>query len=110
MGPEDRLRVRHVLDAASEAVRFCAGRTQLDIETDRMLLLAVVRCIEIIGEAAGEVSLEFRAVTPEIPWRNMVAMRNRLIHGYFDVDPVIVWKTVTVELPGLIRRLGILME
>jgi uncharacterized protein with HEPN domain len=70
-----------------------------------MLLLAIVRCLEILGEAANRVSEEARGELPDFPWRDIVAMRNRLIHGYFDIDPDIVWSTVTRELPGLLPLL-----
>jgi len=70
-----------------------------------MLLFAVVRAIEVLGEAAGKVSDETRSVAPGIPWSSIVGMRNRLIHGYFDIDAEIVWKTVVDELPGLAQQL-----
>ncbi len=67
-----------------------------------MLLLALVKCIEIMGEAAGKVSGDVREDAPDIPWANIVAMRNRLIHGYFDINPDIVWRTVDEEIPQLL--------
>jgi uncharacterized protein with HEPN domain len=67
----------------------------------RMLLLAIVRAIEVIGEAASRVSTETRVAAPSIPWTAIVSMRNRLIHGYFDIDADLVWKTVTEEIPEL---------
>ncbi|MFA5352958.1 MAG: DUF86 domain-containing protein [Thermodesulfovibrionales bacterium] len=105
MQHEDLIRLRHMLDAATEAVTFSSGRSLEDLDSDRMLLLSLIRCIEIIGEAASKVSDEGRKTTPEIPWKSMIAMRNRLIHAYFDVDPEVVWKTVTMELPALISLL-----
>ncbi len=66
-----------------------------------MLRFALARCVEIVGEAAGRLSDEIRAVAPTVPWAAIVGMRNRLVHAYFDVDTEIVWKTVTVELPAL---------
>jgi len=65
----------------------------------------LVRLLEIIGEATRGLSDDFRTTNPEIPWRKMVGMRDRLIHGYFDVDVEVVWKTVTSDLPGLVSRL-----
>jgi len=75
-----------------------------------MLLFAVVRAIEVVGEAAAKVSEETRATAPDIPWSAIVSMRNRLIHGYFDIDADIVWKTATCELPPLPRRLRTLLH
>ncbi|HEX8211486.1 MAG TPA: HepT-like ribonuclease domain-containing protein [Longimicrobium sp.] len=88
-------------DAAREAIGFATGRTRDDLETDRQLLLAIVKDVEIVGEAASRLSEEFRIQHPELPWKAIVAMRNRLVHAYFDVDRDIVWNTVTIDLPFL---------
>lgn len=94
-----------MLDAAREAVTFTANLTRSDLDGNRMLVLAVVKTIEIIGEAASRVTVEGRAEAPGLPWQQIIAMRNRLIHGYFDVDLDIVWSTVQGELPPLIAEL-----
>jgi uncharacterized protein with HEPN domain len=73
-------------DAAAEALRFMRGRTRDDLARDRMLALAVVRSREVIGEAASRVTASTRERTAEIPWQAVVGMRNRLIHGYFEID------------------------
>jgi uncharacterized protein with HEPN domain len=70
-----------------------------------MLLLSLVKCIEIVGEAASRASPEMREALPELPWPDIVGMRNRLIHAYFDVDHDRVWDTVHQDLPGLITAL-----
>jgi uncharacterized protein with HEPN domain len=75
-----------------------------------MLLFALVRAIEIIGEAASKVSAPARAAAGDIPWSLIVAMRNRLIHAYFDIDHEVVWKTVTEELPQLLPKLRALLR
>jgi uncharacterized protein with HEPN domain len=67
--------------------------------------MVLVHCLEIIGEAANKVSSEFQKKNPQIPWLDMIGMRNRLIHVYFDVDLDIVWKTTKEELPALIATL-----
>lgn len=89
-----------MIDAA-EAV----GRSRADLDSDRMLLFAVVRAIEVLGEAAARMSEETRHATPDIPWNAIVGMRNRLIHGYFNIDVTIVWKTVSIEIPSLLAKL-----
>lgn len=94
-----------MIDAAEAVASFIAGRDRPDLTTDRMLLFAVVRAIEVLGEAAARTSPETRAASPDVPWPAIVGMRNRLIHGYFDVDADIVWKTATTELPDLLPRL-----
>ncbi len=89
-------------DAASVALTFAAGKGRADLETDLMFQFAIVRALEIIGEAAARMPDATRAAHPEIPWANIIGMRNRLIHGYFDVDLDVVWNTVAQHLPPLI--------
>jgi uncharacterized protein with HEPN domain len=101
----DQHRVRHIIDAAKQALVFAEGRSREDLDSDTMLAFALVRCIEIIGEAATYLSEDARAEAPQIPWRNVVGMRNRLIHGYFDVDLDLVWNTLEVDLPALLAVL-----
>jgi uncharacterized protein with HEPN domain len=91
-----------MFDAAREAIAFGAGRTPGDLKRDRVLTLALVKCIEIIGEAAAKVSTETRASTSQIPWSDIIGMRNRLIHAYFDVDVNRVSDTLANDLPPLI--------
>ena len=94
-----------MLDAAREAVAFASGRSRQDLDQDRILVLAVVKCVEMIGEAAARVSEQTRTDHPEIPWQDIVGMRNRLIHAYFDINLDVVWSTITADLPALISEL-----
>lgn len=105
MHPHDKIRIRHMIEAAQAAQQFVAGRQRDDLDTDQMLLFALVRAIEIIGEAASRVTPVTQAELALVPWSAIVSMRNRLIHAYFDIDRVIVWKTVTEEIPLLLARL-----
>jgi len=105
MFEDDNVRIRHILDAAREAVAFSQGRSRADLDTDRKLNLSLVRLLEIIGEAARGISQEFRDSHPDLPWKNMVGMRDRLIHGYFDINLDMVWETVKEDLPDLIIKL-----
>ena len=98
----DRVRLGHILDAARKAVGFVEGRSRRELDTDSMLALALVRLLEVIGEAARAVSPEFCASHPIVPWKKMCGMRDRLVHGYFDVNLDVVWETVTKDLPPLI--------
>jgi uncharacterized protein with HEPN domain len=109
MRPEDAIRVRHMIDAAETTQAFIAGRQRADLDSDQMLLFALVRAVEIIGEAASRVTPETRAATPAVPWAAIVGMRNRLIHAYFDIDRDILWRTVTEEIPPLITLLAALL-
>jgi len=105
MFEDDSVRIRHILDAAREAVAFSQGRSREDLDTDRRLNLSLVRLLEIIGEAARGISSEFREAHPDLPWKSMIGMRDRLIHAYFDVNLDVVWETVTEDLPPLITKL-----
>jgi uncharacterized protein with HEPN domain len=110
MPPEDRVRLLHMIEAADEAISFVGDTSRAALESDRKTLLAVIRCVEIVGEAAAKVSDATRQGAPDIPWAAIVGMRNRLIHAYFDIDVDVVWKTVTVELPDLKARLQTLLK
>lgn len=105
MSRHDEIRLKHMLDAAREAVSFMRGRTRDDLDTDRQLVLALVKDIEIVGEAATRVTESTRRLLPEIPWERIVGMRNRLVHTYFDINLDIVWETVGQDLPALIALL-----
>lgn len=105
MPNNDLLRVRHILDAAEKGMSFVQDKTRMDLDEDEQLALSLVRLLEIVGEAANTVSDDFRARYPHIPWRKMIDLRNRLIHGYFDIDLNIVWDTITNDLPPLIVEL-----
>ncbi len=105
MRRDDAIRLRHMLDAVREAQAFAASRSRSDLDHDRLLLLALVKDVEIIGEAASRVSADTRVEWADIPWQDIVAMRHRLVHGYFDIDLDIVWSTVTDELPPLAAQL-----
>jgi len=103
---EDKIRLRHMLDASNEALEFARGRSRRELDHDRLLALALVKTIEIIGEAAIKVTPETRDLLPEIPWPAVVAMRHRLIHAYYEIDLDRVWDTVTEDLPPLVRALS----
>jgi len=105
MRAEDSVRLRHMIDAAESALRFIQGRNRADLDGDEMLLFALVRAVEIIGEAAGKVSDEGRAKVSQVPWAVVVGMRNRLVHAYFDIDRDILWATVTQALPPLLAQM-----
>jgi uncharacterized protein with HEPN domain len=82
----DRVRLEHMLKHAREAITLTRGKTRAGLDNDRLLSLALVRLLEIVGEAAGRVSEAECALHPEIPWPQIIGLRNRLIHGYDAVD------------------------
>lgn len=94
-----------MVDAAEHALQFVKARRREDLTSDVMLRLALTRAIEIVGEAAAQVSDAGRAEAPAIPWPQIVGMRNRLVHAYFDVDLDILWDTVQLSLPPLLAQL-----
>ena len=85
-------------------------KTRQDLERNRQLNLALVRLLEVIGEAAGRVSEETRSRHPEIPWLDIIGLRNRLIHGYDTVDFDILWAIVRDDLPPLVAELRRIVE
>ena len=105
MKNEDRIRLQHMFDAARDAVSFAEDRPRQDLDSDRQLVLAVVKCVEIIGEAASQVLSETQAELPQLPWRKIIAMRDRLVHAYFDINLDIVWSTLQQDLPPLVAVL-----
>jgi uncharacterized protein with HEPN domain len=110
MRPEDEERLRHMLDAAEQATSFAVGRTRADLDKDRQLNWALVKAVEIIGEAAFQMSDESRAEVSQIPWRAVIAMRHRLVHMYEDINLNVLWKTVQEDLPPLIAQLRRILE
>ncbi len=102
---ESVVRLRHMLDHAREAVAMAKGKTRDDLRTNRMLNLALVRLLEIVGEAASRTPLDERTQHSDIPWAQIVGLRNRLIHGYDSVDFEILWQIVSHDLPPLILAL-----
>jgi uncharacterized protein with HEPN domain len=110
MNTQIYIRLKHMLDASQAALKHLSRRKREDLDVNRTVLSAIVRELEIIGEAANSIPPTFRKKYPEIPWKQMIAMRNRLIHAYFDVDHDIVWTTTKDHLPILIQRLEMLLE
>ena len=94
-----------MLDHAREAVILARVRARVDLDRDRVFSLALVRLLEIVGEAAGRIAEDARTRYPEVPWAQIIGLRNRLIHGYDAVDFDILWEIVTRDLPSLVETL-----
>ena len=105
MRREDRSYLLDMLVAAREAVAFAEGLSYDEFAQDRRSQLAILKSVEIVGEAASRLSAETKERHPEIPWREIVGMRNRLVHAYFDIDLRLVWETVDSDLPVLVAQL-----
>ncbi len=105
MQRDDGVYIYHIIDAAHKSMHFIQKRTRKEMDSDEMLSLSLVRLLEIIGEAANGVSDAFREKHNHIPWKKMIGLRNRLIHGYFDINLDIVWDTIKDDLPPLVTEL-----
>ncbi len=102
--------LEHMRDAIALVQSWTSGKTFNDFTTDQKLQSAIIRQLEIIGEAAGKVSPERKVTTPQIPWRPITDARNALIHGYFTVDEKKVWAMVEIDIPQLKRQILSLLE
>jgi uncharacterized protein with HEPN domain len=107
-GREWRLYLEDMATFAERAVQFSAGLDQAGFFQDRMRLDATLRNLELIGEAATRVPDTVRSLHPEIPWRLVIALRNRLIHGYLGIDNDTIWSVLQDDLPVLLRQLRII--
>jgi len=105
MKRDETIYLKHILDAIALIEDYIEGKTYDEFVNDRMLQDAVIREIEIIGEATKNLSLEFRERYSDIPWRNIAGMRDKVIHGYFGVDIDAVWDTATRDIPLLKEKL-----
>ena len=106
----DLTRVQHMAEAAREIQTYVAGRSLATVRSDQPLKHLIIRNLEIMGEAASRVSAEFREEYPDVPWRDMVDLRNRLIHVYFDLDVEIIWATAREDIPVLLPQLEAILD
>ncbi len=97
----DQVLANHILEFINSVENYTAGFTKEEFLSNFMLQDAVTRNVEIIGEACSKVSKETKDKFPEIPWRDIVAMRNILIHEYFRADPETIWNVIQVDIPNL---------
>ena len=102
---EQRAFIRDAIMACRQVSIFVEGRVREDLSSDILLQSAVIRQIEVLGEACSRAGSALRAMPPRLPWRGIVDMRNRLIHGYFAVDLDVVWWTAVKEIPALLPLL-----
>jgi len=102
---DDLTRLRHITEAAQEAMGYLKDLPWIEFEKNRPIQHSVVRCIEIVGEASSRISSGLREANPQVPWVDIIAMRNRIVHAYYDIDIDVVWKTVTEDLPVLLPEI-----
>ncbi len=105
-----KLRIQDILESIDAVLSYVTGMTFEDFVRDRRTVDAVVRRFTIIGEAAGHVPEEICNLNPEIPWADMRAMRNFVVHEYFGVDEKTLWDTIHEDLPGIMEPLQRLLD
>lgn len=102
--------LQDMLEASRQAMAAVRGKERSHLDQEPVLTLGLTKCLEIVGEAANRLSSGLRSRSPEIPWEQIVGMRNRLVHAYFDVDREQVWRTITEDLPPLVAQVERLLE
>jgi len=102
---DDTIYLRHMIEHARTATELSGGKDRSSLDTEPMLRYALLHLVCILGEAANRVSATGRTKYRQVPWRNLIGMRNMVIHGYDVVDLDILWKTVETDLPALIQTL-----
>jgi uncharacterized protein with HEPN domain len=102
---DDRLPMHQMLEHAREAVEMIRGRARTELPTNRMLQLALVQLVQVVGEAASRVSRAGQARHPEIPWGKAITTRHRMVHGYDRIDHDVVWDTIAEDFPPLVSAL-----
>lgn len=105
---DDRTRLRHIIEAAEEALGYVEHLDRDEFKASRPMQHSVVRCIEIVGEAASRLSPAIRQANPQIPWPDIIGMRNRIVHAYFDIDAEVVWRTAREDFPDFLAAIELI--
>ncbi len=106
----DFIRFQHMLEASQAAVSHLSGKSREELDRNRLLLSGVVRELEILGEAASQISSTIREQFSSLPWKEMIGLRNRLIHAYFEVNNQTIWLVVKESLPPLILQIEQILQ
>jgi uncharacterized protein with HEPN domain len=107
---DDRLYLRDMVEFCERVVAYTAGHDQASLLSDRMRYDAVLRNLELIGEAATGVPVTMRELAPEIAWRQIIGTRNRLAHAYLGIEPDTVWLIISESVPTLLMQLRAMLE
>jgi uncharacterized protein with HEPN domain len=105
MSREDLVYIYHIRDSINKIIEYCEDINEDNFGSKTIIQDAVIRQIEIIGEASSKLSKEFQLKFNYIPWKNIIGMRNKLIHDYFGVDINAVWETIKIDIPDLKQKI-----
>jgi len=107
---DDKVFLSHIRDSCSEAMEILGSSSLEEMTSNKMQRYALLKLLEVIGEAAMNVTDDFKREHAEVPWSKMVGLRNRLVHGYMDVDHSIVYETVKRDIPALHSTIEVLIK
>ena len=110
MNRHDWVYLNHILEATNQIESYTAGLSYEAFVQDRLIQDGVIRQLEVVGEACGKLSTEFRAQHADLPWNQIISLRNRLIHAYFDINLGILWEVVQVDLPPFRVQIRTLLD
>jgi uncharacterized protein with HEPN domain len=110
MSKNDSLYLYHILDSISKIENFMENIDENEFKTNELVQSAVIRQLEIIGEATKQISNDTRKKYTNVPWKDIAGMRDKLIHGYFGVDIDAVWNTIQKDIPTLKKHIEIMIE
>ena len=110
MKKDDSVYLRHIIDALLQIERYTDGVTYEEFFSNSLLQDGVIRQLEVMGEAARNLSEDLRNEYPTIPWRQMISLRNRMIHAYFNVNLQIIWEIIQGDIPNLLQETKRVLE
>ena len=110
MKKDDTVYLRHIIDAFLQIERYTNGVTYEEFLSNSLLQDAVIRQLEVMGEAARNLSADLQNEYPAIPWRQMISLRNRMIHAYFNVNIQIIWEIIQGDIPNLKKDMMRVLE
>jgi len=110
MKKDDSVYLHHIIDAFALIEHYMDNASHEEFLRNRLLQDGVIRQLEVMGEAARNISEDLRNEHPQIPWRQMIGLRNRMIHAYFNVDLQIIWEIVKGDIPDLKQKMKQLLD
>jgi uncharacterized protein with HEPN domain len=105
MAKDPQVFLKDIRDYCQTVANFTQGKSFKDVETDQKTYLALLKALEIIGEACNNLENDFQNSHPEVPWAEIIAFRNHTAHEYWDVDFQIVWRIATIDTPDLHQKI-----